>query len=235
LGVGNGWAAAGLARTIELNVCDQGQGEQVLFFLHYWGGSSRTWSEVIKRLEHDFRCIAYDHRGWGNSDALPSGYRVEDLAHDAERLIRKLRLEHYVLVGHSMGGKVAQLLASWHPVGLEGLLLVAPSPPVPMAVPAEQRKQMIEAYGTREGVEVLIQHVLPTVPISQKLRDMIIEDTLKGAPQAKRAWPDDGMIEDISPAVRNINIPTLVLCGENDQVEKAETLKQELIPRSLGD
>jgi len=50
-----------------------------------------------------------------------------------------------VLVGHSMGGKVAQLLASWHPAGLEGLLWVAPSPPVPMGFPEEQRKQMIEA------------------------------------------------------------------------------------------
>ena len=39
------------------------------------------------------------------------------------------------------------------------------------------------------------------------------------------------MIEDISPAVRNINVPALVLCGENDQVERVETLKQELIPR----
>jgi pimeloyl-ACP methyl ester carboxylesterase len=39
------------------------------------------------------------------------------------------------------------------------------------------------------------------------------------------------MIEDISPAVRNINVPTLVLAGENDQVERVETLKQELIPR----
>jgi pimeloyl-ACP methyl ester carboxylesterase len=41
-----------------------------------------------------------------------------------------------------MGGKIAQLLASWHPAGLEGLILVAPSPPVPMAVPEEQRKRM---------------------------------------------------------------------------------------------
>jgi pimeloyl-ACP methyl ester carboxylesterase len=215
----------------DLNVRDQGQGEQILFFLHYWGGSSRTWGEVIKRLENDFRCIAYDHRGWGNSDAPPSGYRIEDLAHDAEVLIRKLGLRRYVLVGHSMGGKVAQLLASWRPTGLEGLLLIAPSPPVPMAVPEEQRKKMIEAYSTRQGVEGLIQHVLTAVPIPRKLRDIIIADTLGGAPQAKRAWPETGMIEDISPAVRNINVPTLVLCGENDQVERVETLKQELIPR----
>ena len=141
---------------IELNVCDQGLGEQVLFFLHYWGGSLRTWGEVIKRLENHFRCIAYDHRGWGNSDAPPSGYRMEDLAHDAEGLIRKLGLRRYVLIGHSMGGKVAQLLASWHPAGLEGLLLVAPSPPVPMTVTEEQRKRMIEPYGKRQDVEVLI-------------------------------------------------------------------------------
>jgi len=141
---------------IELNVCDQGLGEQVLFFLHYWGGSLRTWGEVIKRLENHFRCIAYDHRGWGNSDAPPSGYRIEDLAHDAEGLIRKLGLRRYALIGHSMGGKVAQLFASWHPAGLEGLLLVAPSPPVPMTVTEEQRKRMIEPYGKRQDVEVLI-------------------------------------------------------------------------------
>ena len=63
---------------------------------------------------------------------------------------------------------------------------------------------------------------------------MIIVDTLRGAPEVKRAWPEVGMIEDISPAVRNIDVPTLVLCGENDQVERVETLKQELIPRIGG-
>ena len=90
---------------------------------------------------------------------------------------------------------------------------------------------MIEAYCTREGVEALIQHVLTALPIPQKLCEIIIEDTLRGAPQAKRAWPEVGMLEDISPAVRNINVPTLVLAGENDQVERVQTLEQELIPR----
>jgi pimeloyl-ACP methyl ester carboxylesterase len=216
---------------IELNVREQGQGENALLFLHYWGGSSRTWCEVIERLKNDFRCIAYDHRGWGNSDSSPSDYRIEDLAHDAQALIRKLGLRRYALVGHSMGGKIAQLLASWHPPGLEALILVAPSPPVPMAVPEEQRKQMIESYGTRQAVELLIEHVLTAVPIPEKFREMIIEDTLRGAPQAKRAWPEAGMIEDISSAVLNINVPTLVLAGENDQVERVATLEQELIPR----
>jgi pimeloyl-ACP methyl ester carboxylesterase len=63
---------------------------------------------------------------------------------------------------------------------------------------------------------------------------MIIEDTLKGAPQTKRAWPEFGMIEDISATVRNINVPTRVLAGENDQVERVATLEQELIPYISG-
>ena len=58
-----------------------------------------------------------------------------------------------------------------------------------------------------------MEHVLTAVPIPEKLREMIIEDTLRGAPQAKRAWPEAGMIEDISSAVLNINVPTLVLAG----------------------
>jgi 3-oxoadipate enol-lactonase len=218
---------------VGLNVHDQGDGEPVVVFLHYWGGSSRTWEEVIKRLQTNFRCLAYDHRGWGDSDAATS-YRLQDLADDAAALIEAFRLQRYVLVGHSMGGKVAQLVASRRPVGLVGLLLVAPSPPVPMAVPLEQRMQMIEAYGAWQSVEFLIEHVLTATPVSEKAREIIIEDTLRGAPQAKRAWPEAGMIEDISVFVGNISVPTLVLAGEKDQVERVEILRQELVPRIPG-
>ena len=116
-----------------MNVRDQGQGEPALVFLHYWGGSSRTWDLVIDRLKTDFHCVAYDQRGWGDSDRPETGYSLEDLAKDAESLIRTLELDRYILIGHSMGGKVAQLLASKRPPGLEALILVAPSPPTPMA------------------------------------------------------------------------------------------------------
>jgi hypothetical protein len=85
-----------------------------------------------------------------------------------------------VLFG-AFAGQMGRALASWHPAGLEALILVAPSPHVPIAVPQEQRKQMIEAYGTRQTVELLIEHVLKAVPIPEKLREMIIEDTLRGA------------------------------------------------------
>jgi pimeloyl-ACP methyl ester carboxylesterase len=51
------------ANGIQINVRDQGRGEPSLVFLHYWGGSSRTWDEVIARLADQHRSIALDHRG----------------------------------------------------------------------------------------------------------------------------------------------------------------------------
>jgi pimeloyl-ACP methyl ester carboxylesterase len=215
---------------VQFNIQDQGQGEPGLVFLHYWGGSSRTWNLVTDQLNTDFRCVAYDHRGWGDSDGPETGYSMANLANDAEALIKTLGLQRYILVGHSMGGKVAQLLASRHPTGLQGLVLVAPSPPTPMTVPESQRKQMIEAYESREAVEFLIDNILTSVRVPDQIREQIVEDTLKGASPAKHAWPKTGMLEDISDAVVNISIPTLVLAGENDQVERIETLERGLVP-----
>jgi pimeloyl-ACP methyl ester carboxylesterase len=219
---------------VDLNVREEGHGDTALLFLHYWGGSSRTWGRVVQLLENQYRCIAYDHRGWGDSEAAETGYRVEELANDTSALIQLLGLKRYALIGHSMGGKVAQFLASLRPPGLEALILVAPAPPVPMAVPEAQRKQMIESYRSRLGVEAAIQYVLTANELPANVREMIIEDTLKGAPGAKRAWPESGMIEDISKEVPNINVPTLVLAGEKDQVERLEVLEKELLPRVPG-
>ena len=104
-----------------------------VMFLHFWGGSSREWSSVIDGLSPRFHCVALDARGSGASDAPTSGYGIADLADDVEGVIAALKLKSYVLVGHSMGGKTAQLLASRRPQGLRGLALVASSPPTPMA------------------------------------------------------------------------------------------------------
>ncbi|MBV8484447.1 MAG: alpha/beta fold hydrolase [Verrucomicrobia bacterium] len=219
---------------IQLNVRDQGLGEPALLFLHYWGGSSRTWELVIDRLKTDFRCVAYDQRGWGESDKPETGYSMQDLANDAEALIRSLGLRRYVLIGHSMGGKAAQLLASKRPEGLEALILVAPAPPTPINLTEAERNQRIGAYQQREAVEFLIPNVLTAVSLPAQIREQIIEDTLKGATPAKYAWPEKGLPEDIFQAVRNISVPTLVLSGENDQVERREVLERELVPNIPG-
>jgi pimeloyl-ACP methyl ester carboxylesterase len=102
---------------------------------------------------------------------------MQDLAKDAEALIRSLGLTRYVLIGHSMGGKAAQLLASKRPQGLEALILVAPAPPTPINLTEAERNQRIQAYQKREAVEFLILNVLTAVPVPDPIREQIIEDS----------------------------------------------------------
>jgi pimeloyl-ACP methyl ester carboxylesterase len=214
-----------------IHVEEQGSGDFALVFLHCWGGSSRTWGKVIAALPKSYRTIAIDHRGWGESDAPVSGYGLADLADDAQGVIEALELKRYVLIGHSMGGKVAQLMASRRPKGLVGLILVAPSPPQPMAIPPEAREQMAGAYATPESVGMTIDRVLTAKVLSAKDRAQVIEDSLRGAPQAKAAWPRTTSLEDITRDVAAIDVPTVVIAGEVDRVDSVDLLKAELLSR----
>ncbi len=113
---------------------DRQNGEgPTLVFLHYWGGSSRTWQPVRERLA-DWDTFAIDHRGWGRSRSLPGPFSLAQLAEDTIAVLEAAEIEEYVLVGHSMGGKVAQLVASAAPAQLRGLVLVGSGPAKPAAM-----------------------------------------------------------------------------------------------------
>jgi pimeloyl-ACP methyl ester carboxylesterase len=217
-----------------IQIAESGAGEPALVFLHYWGGSARTWHHVIDGLSGQVRCVAIDHRGWGGSIATDGRYDLAAMADDVESVIRVLDLRRYVLVGHSMGGKVAQIVAKRRPSALVGLLLVAPAPPTPMPVPEAQRAGMLASYGSREGVLQALS-VLADAPLSDELREQVIEDTLRGAPEAKRAWTDRGMIEDISAGLDAVTIPVSIIVGNRDQVEHESALRKvfgRLLPQA---
>ena len=217
---------------LQIHAREQGSGELVFLLLHYWGGSTRTWDGVAAELAKNHRAIAIDHRGWGESDAAPDGhYRIADFADDAQGVIEALGLKSYVLVGHSMGGKVAQLLASRRPGGLKGLVLVAPSPPSPPTAPPEQIEIMKLAYDSAESVGWVLDNVLTGRRLEGALREQVIEDSLRGAQLAKVAWPTVALHEDISGSVASINAPTLIIAGELDKVDSAEMLRREVLPR----
>jgi pimeloyl-ACP methyl ester carboxylesterase len=219
---------------VKIHVREAGQGETALVFLHYWGGSSRTWHRVTDALSDQFRTIATDHRGWGESDAGNGNYDVNTLATDAQGVIDALGLKRYVLVGHSMGGKVAQLIASRRPEGLIGVVLVAPGAPSPSPWPLEQREQISHAYDSRESVVWSVENVLTAKTLSEQDLQQVVEDSLRGTPGAKTAWPMQTMMEDITGAVAHIRVPVLIVAGELDKVDLVEALKSEVLARIPG-
>jgi pimeloyl-ACP methyl ester carboxylesterase len=209
---------------VDLNVVDIGGGTPALVFLHYWGGSSRTWAPVMERLAGTNRCIAIDFRGWGQSSKDAEDYGLETLASDVVGVVGKLGLKEFFILGHSMGGKVAQLVGARHPQGLNGLILYAPAPPTPLDVPEDVRHGYVGLYQSREGAELVIRNLTPHA-LPEAFREQIIDDTLRGSPGAKKAWPEKGMTADIRDEASKIAVPVHIIAGGDDSVEPEASLR----------
>ncbi len=218
---------------VSLEVEQRGTGDPSLVFLHYWGGTHRTWNKVVAELQSSYRTITYDMRGWGKSEAAENGYSISVLADEAAALIEHFKLSNYVLIGHSMGGKIAQLLASRNPPGLVGLVLVAPATPTPSRMPEEAKQQQIHAYDSRETVLQTIAFLSAGSPDPETV-EQIVQDSLSGTPEAKLAWPTAAMLEDISSELPRITVPTLVIAGEEDRLDSVEQHRREVVARIPG-
>jgi aminoacrylate hydrolase len=94
----------------EISYTDTGHGPAVLF-VQGVGLAGRAWSPQTNDLERDYRCISFDNRGLGASRGDTRGLTVEHMARDALGLLDALKIERAHVVGHSLGGVIAQRLA----------------------------------------------------------------------------------------------------------------------------
>ncbi|MBT2501113.1 alpha/beta fold hydrolase [Curtobacterium sp. ISL-83] len=201
-----------------------------LVFLHYWGGSTRTWGPVIDLLPGR-DTLSIDFRGWSRSRDLPGPYTLHQLADDTVAVIEEAQVRDHVLVGHSMGGKVAQLVASNRPAWLRGIVLVAPGPAQPAAaVTPAHRADLSHAYDSDETVIAARDRVLTASALSDEHKARVLEDSRAGADAARVEWPLRGIAEDITDRTRLVDVPALVIAGEHDQVEPAAVLRSNLVP-----
>lgn len=201
-----------------------------LVFLHYWGGSACTWSPVVARLPHR-DILTLDFRGWGRSRAMAGPYSLAQFAADTLAIVDREGLTDFVLVGHSMGGKVAQLVAARRPAGLCGVILVAPAPALPPgAVTPDYQQQLAHAYDCVDSISEVRDQILTATTLSSNLRDQVVADSLAAGADARRDWPLHGISLDITEATGEHHGPTLVVAGEHDRVEPPDVLRTHLLP-----
>ncbi len=93
---------------------------------------------------------------------------------------------------------------------------------------------MLHAYDSPESIAHVRDHILTALPLTEALQEQVLADSLRGAPQAKQAWPTAMMLEDVRSDAARINVPVLVLSGERDLIDGAERLRQELLPHIAG-
>lgn len=222
-----------MARAVNVNglhTVEQGTGDVALVFLHYFGGSARAWAEVINRLADDYRCVAPDLRGFGDSVAPAVEMTVSDYADDVVALTAALGLNRYVLIGHSMGGKIALALAARQPRGLAALILVAPSPPTPEPMTADERASFLAAYGDRAAIEKTIDKITARL-LAPATRAEVVTDNLRAAHAAWRAWLERGNREDIAGQMPDVAVPVGIIAGASDPNFPPALLEREIVQR----
>jgi pimeloyl-ACP methyl ester carboxylesterase len=207
---------------------DQGSGSPALVFLHYFAGSLRSWVHVARDLSSTFRCLRVDLPGFGRSAPLPA-YSVHAAAQAVARLIADLRLDRYILVGHSMGGKLALSCAAAAPPGLVGLVLVAPSPPSPEPMNERERNRLLASYGDRASAEQTVRTITRR-PLSTEDAAICIADNILTSPEAWHWWLAQGSREDITAQARRVVCPVLVLGGSDDPVIAPSVIAGEIMP-----
>ncbi|UOQ78907.1 alpha/beta hydrolase [Hymenobacter sp. 5516J-16] len=198
--------------------------------LHYWAGSGRAFQPVADLLAPDYPLLAPDLLGFGAApEPAVSSYSVGAYARQVESFIAENEVGRYVLVGHSMGGKIALALAAHQPAGLVGVALLSPSPPSPEPMTDADRMASLRAYGKRPEAEKTFQKITArTLP--EPLHQQILDDNLRSTRLAWDAWLLHGSREDLSAQMGNVRVPCTIIVGDQDDVMSPSVHGLETLP-----
>jgi 3-oxoadipate enol-lactonase len=211
-----------MTNEVTLNYSEAGQGTPVVL-LHGFPLSAAIWHDQWKSLSDDFRVITPNLRGHGQSPAPSGVYEMEVLAGDVLALLDRLAIQKAVIMGHSMEGYVA--LAGWRlaPERFLALGLVASQAGADTEEGRQGRYKMAEKVEA-EGSKVIADAMLPKLfapnlptdaPISAQVRRLILNTSpagIIGALKGMAVRPDSTLL------LPGINIPALVLAGDQDQI-----------------
>lgn len=183
--------------------------------------------------EDGFQCLAPDLRGFGESPPVgedPISYSVVRMADDVLELVDHLEIGNFILIGHSMGGKVALALAAQRPSALHGLILVAPSPPTPEPMAEAERTRLLAGHGDRVAAEETLGKITARA-LPYALAARAIADSLRASAPAWRAWLEFGSREDLAAQLKEIKVPVWIAVGAADKTITKQLVEKEIVAR----
>ncbi len=211
---------------------DRGSGEAVVL-LHPFPLSRTAWNGLDDVLASRLRVIAVDARGFGESP-LTGSYQIADLADDLAALLDERGLDRATVLGMSMGGYTALAFAARHRDRLAALILADTRAAADTPETRAARATAIETL-RRDGANVYLDGSLPRLlslgaPPAVLARARALAEPrvprLVAGIEALRDRPDR------ASELASIRCPTLVLCGDHDQVTPPVEMRQvaDVIP-----
>jgi pimeloyl-ACP methyl ester carboxylesterase len=186
------------------------------------------WHKVAPKLAEHLQVIAFDNRGAGQSDKPDGPYTVPMLAADTAGLMDVLGVRGAAVLGHSLGGYVAQELALTRPELVGQLILAATNHGGPNAIPITP--EALEVLTNREGnpLELIRRGIaIAAAPgfaerqpeVAQALLEYRLTNPVPPAQYQAQVMAGAAMITtSYEGRLHEIQVPTLILFGEHDKV-----------------
>jgi 3-oxoadipate enol-lactonase len=222
------------ANNVKLFYMETGGGKHTVVLSHGLLMSHRMFNEQVSALYGNYRVIAYDHRGQGQSENPPSGEDLDTLTDDAAALIQQLSPNQAVhFIGMSMGGMVGMRLAARYPQLVRSLSLIDTSA-APEPFFARWKYRFLCWGANMFGVKPFIPTTLRLMFGSSTRRDESKQEILQRWREHLNALPKSivrqvrGVMErdDIRDEIRTIQCPTLVICGKEDTLTRPREAKE---------
>ena len=217
------FATKPLEAGLRLHYAEQGDptGEAIVF-LHGYSDSWFSFSRMLPLLSAEYHAFALTQRGHGDSDKPECCYTPDDFAADIDAFMDAVGLEEATVVGASTGALFAQRVVLSYPRRVSRLVLVGAQ------TPANEANEVV--LGLQEEVRALEDPVPPEFvrafqestiyqPVPQEFLDTVVSESLK---LPARVWRDylEGAVlsidQDYVLPLREIDVPTLILWGEQD-------------------
>jgi esterase len=220
---------------LRLHFLEWGKPDQpALIMLHGIGRDAHSFDHIAPHFTKDYRVIALDLRGHGDSGWHPDGaYLVEDLVKDLEGLVDQLQLRRVVLLGNSTGGRVVQQYAGLHPDRVRAIVVedVGPERPPDIAAGFARRVQQ-EANGWASEAELMAFLKAQSPTVSDELIRAHARSATRRREDGRLVWKRDpnlvkGFVPtELWPMVRQIRSPALYVLGGKSTIVSAATQQQ---------
>ena len=204
----------------------------VIIFIHGFPLNKSMWNIQVEALKENYRVLAYDIRGHGNSDSGIDEFFIELFVIDLLRLMEKLKIEKSILCGLSLGGYIALNAVLKHPDRFDGLILndtqcIADTPEI-----KENRCNAIISI-KEKGVEQYADEIIKKLfaqetftknkNVVDAVREMIISTPKQSLCNTLHALAERKETCDQLP---EINIPVLIMVGKEDKITPIAAAQQ---------
>ena len=193
-----------------------------------WASYLWIWFRQIPAFRERYRCVVFDNRGAGRSSKPDYPYTMEMFADDTIGLMEALDIENAHILGISMGGYIAQQIASSYPEKVRSLILASSSFGGPNAIPADKKTMALlvavptETLSKEQAREMRYNAIFS--PLFLQENKLMIKQTEEWVDQyptpiyAQVHQSSAVLAFNAETEVKQISAPTLILQGDSDLV-----------------